>query len=277
MEPICQLDPELKRHELEGFEFPLGVYPVEAMTPAPGYRSEFEPADGDDDDGKWEHWPDRYVYDAVVSAERVQAFTVAALTMMPRRVFPILDFLGHDAYREIDPYIAYEPCGIDEILEATERFGPFFFEDGMCGFGAMSDEPFAYLFLDEHKILTIRVEPDLREKVERLLRAFDLAAVPEPSGADAAAHEHRGVLLAPADRPELMSGEEIVERLRDDWRLSLNIDPEGNVDDGGQVLGATGWRCLMRFPREAAVDAYAELYLIASSLNEAELLCLAES
>lgn len=43
----------------------------------------------------------------------------------------------------------------------------------------------------------------------------------EPAGADSAAHEHRGVLDTPKDRPELLNHDEILERLRDEWRLLL--------------------------------------------------------
>jgi hypothetical protein len=271
----CVADESIQRHVIDGFSFPLGVYPVEEMTPRPGYSTEFEAADPEEDDADWESWPDRYVYDVVVPATRIGALWDQLFALMPGRVFPILDFIGHDAFREVDPYMAYEPVGKERVTDAIRRFRDFFFEDGMVGFGVVSDEPFLYLFVDEHKILTVRAEPDLKPQVEGVLRAFDLEPTDEPAGADAAAHEHRGVLLAPRDRPDLLTGEEVVEELRERWRLLLNIDPESNLDDEGEDLGFTPWRCLVRCSNEKSPDErYAEVLLVADRLRRAEELAM---
>lgn len=266
----CQLEENLTRQEKGDFKFPLGVYPVEEMTPRQGYTLTFEPADGEDEHGEeWEEWPDRYVFDAVLSAERVPALCRQLFAMFPGRVYPILDVLGHDAHREIDPYIAYELVPIEVFTDAVRRFKDYFFEDGMCGFGAMSEAPFFYVFIDEHKIVTIRAEPTLKERIEKLLKAFDLEQVEEPAGADAASHEHRTVLAVPEDKPEMLGPEEIVEQLRDHWELVLNVDPEGNVDDEGNNLGTTPWRCVVRIG-DLPKARYAEVLLYADCLRVAE-------
>lgn len=250
--------------------FPLGVYPVEAMTPAQGYTVLFEPADGDNE-GEWEEWPDRYVFDIVISAERVEPLVRHLLTLLPGRVYPILDILGHDAFREVDPYVSYELVGLDRFTDTLRRFRGFFFEDGLVGFGAMSDEPFIYLFVDEHKIVTLRCVMEQREQVEAVLRAFDLEETEKPAGADAALHEHRSVLVSPADEEDVLGFEEILEELRDQWQLMLNIDPETNVDDDGNDLGVTAWRVLARAEYETEpVVRYVEVFLRASCLGEAE-------
>jgi hypothetical protein len=257
------------------FAFPLGVYPIEPMKPRPGYTMDFEPADGSNEEGEWEEWPDRYVFDIVITAERVEPLCRNLFALLPGRVYPILDILGQDAYREVDPYISYELIGIDRFTDALRRYRGFFFEDGLCGFGAMIDEPFLYVFVDEHKIVTVRAETDLKERVEKILSAFDLEPVEQPAGADSASHEHRGVLEAPDDRPDLLTEEEIIENLRDEWRLTLNIDPETNVDDDGTDLGITGWRCLVRcFEEGSERPRYAEVILTAGSLRAAEDLAL---
>lgn len=243
----CIADPAINRVVTDGFAFPKGSYPVESLTPKQGYAVFFEPADGDDDAGEWEEWPDRYVYDIVISAERVPALCRSLFALLPPRLYPILDVLGHDAYREIDPYISYDLLGFDRFLSGIRSFHEYLFEDGLVGFGAMSDDPFFYVFVDEHKIITVRASTVLKDRVERILQAFDLEATPEPAGADSAAHEHRGVLTTPGDRPELLSAEEIVEYLRDDWRLVLNVDPDENVDEEGNALGTTPWIALVRF------------------------------
>jgi hypothetical protein len=311
----CALDPNLKRHEVGDFKFPLGVYPVNKMTPKTGYTIHFEPADsesgpstpmevdergepieGSGEDapglasfaqggGEWEPWPERFVFDVVISAERLESFCRMLFALLPDRIYPIIDFLGHDAFREVDPYMAYEQVPLDVFTDGVARFRDFFFEDGMCGFGAMCETPFLYFFVDEHKIVTIRVEPSYKERIERLLAAFDLAQVTDPAGADSASHEHRTVLTAPSGRDDLLTAEEILERLRDRWNLMLNVDPEGNVDDEGKELGTTLWRVVVRVDSfkfdegnsvfkpadfDRALSRYAHVIVYADNLNLAE-------
>jgi hypothetical protein len=266
----CRVDETLERVRVGDFAFPLGAYPVEAMEPRPGYSVLFEPADGDND-GEWEEWPDRYVFDIVISAERVESLVRHLMSLLPGRIFPILDVLGRDAYREVDPYVSYELLGLDRLTDVVRRFPAFFFEDGLVGFGAMSDDPFMYLFVDEHKIITLRCPVDRRESVERVLAAFDLEEMDEPAGADAALHEHRSVLVTPEGDAQVLGFDEILEELRDEWRLVLNVDPESNVDDRGKDLGVTAWRMLARadYPEEPMVR-YIEVLLRASCMAEAE-------
>lgn len=269
--PTCTIDPSIERKSISGFKFPLGVYPVEPMTPLSGYTAEFEPEESAEDMGDWEAWPDQYVFDIVVPADRVEALWHQLFAMMPGRVFPIIDYIGHDAYREIDPYMAYEPIGKEKVTNAIRQYRPFFFEDGMVGFGAVSEDPFFYIFVDEHKIVTVRVEPDYRPRIEKLLEAFEIPPREDPAGADAAAHEHRSILVTSPDRPDLINGDEIVERMRDSWRLVLNVDPDSNVDDEGEELGITPWVCLARYSTDQSPhDQYAQLVLTADSLRRAE-------
>lgn len=269
----CQADPSLQRLVVEGFSFPLGAYPVEAAAPRAGYSLHFEPADEGgpgEEEGEWEEWPDRYVFDIVISAERIESLCRMLFALLPGRCYPILDVLGHDAYREIDPYIAYDLVGMDRFADSVRRFRDYLLDDGMVGFGAMSEEPFFYIFVDEHKIITLRCEPEMKDRVEKVLHAFDLEVMEEPAGADSVAHEHRSVLLVPTDNPDLLSPEEVVERLKDDWNLLLNVDPDRNVDDEGNELGVTPWRCVVRCEFEERPDRYAEVILDARNLREAE-------
>ncbi len=267
----CEQDSSIERVLVNGFPFPLGVYPVEPMIPVPGFASEFEPADGDDENGDWEAWPDRYVYDIVVPATRLEALWQQLFALMPGRVFPIVDYIGHDEYREIDPYIAYEPIGKERVTNILRRYRPFFFEDGMVGFGAVSEDPFFYVFVDEHKIITVRVSPEDRPRVEKLLAAFDLSQIDEPAGADAAAHEHRSILLISDEDPSLLNGDEIVEQARGDWQLVLNVDPDTNLDDDEQEILMTIWRCVARYtPDHDTNDLLCEVLLVAPCLRRAE-------
>ncbi len=266
------IDPTLTRVRAQEFACPLGVYPTDPARFAPlqGFHVDFEPADKDDDEG-WEEWPDRYVYDVVITHGRVRALARALFTLMPGRLYPILDIYGHDAYREIDPYIAYEMVGFERFSDGVRRFREWLLEDGFVGFGAMSLEPFMHVYIDEHKIITVRAESAMRERVERALAAFDLAPVPEPMGVDSVEHEHRDVLAQPADDDQGASRDDILEDLREQWGLTLNIDPDSNVDDDGNDLGATGWRCIVRRRiDDHDRDEAFEVLLVADCLAEAE-------
>lgn len=277
--PNLLLDDKLSRVEMRGFAFPLGVYPIEPADPRAGYVLEFEPADGatsfPDATGtpgaeeEWEEWPDRFMFDVLVPAGRLRSLCLMLFSLLPRRVYPILDVLGRDAYREIDPYIAYDQVGIDRLFEGLGMFGQWLLEDGMVGFGAMSLEPFLYIFIDEHKIVTVRAELSMKERVERVLGAFDLGEVPALSGADSVEHEHRTVLADPSRHSEAVRAEEIIDYLRESWRLQLNIDPTSNVDDEGKPLGLTWWDCLARCMTDGE-PRHAEVLLAASNLEEAE-------
>jgi hypothetical protein len=341
----CQVDSSIQRVTAGAFAFPLGVYPVEALTPVSGYTLTFESADGGDDDGPepgdraepeldlpdppdragradlddrdapdrprgaggnrrglgtgggageadesdledlddgpgaegfegdgeggWTHWPDRYVFDINISASRVEALCRQLFALLPGRVYPILDVMGNDAYREIDPYIAYDLVGLERFQDGLRRFRAWFFEDGTVGFGAMSEEPFFYVFVDEHKIVTVRAEAHMKERVERVLAAFDLKEVDKIAGVDAAVHEHRTVLDAPRDRPDLLTHDEVLEEVRDLWSLTLNLDPLKNTDDDGADLGVTLWRCVVRVFSEQGDVRYAEVLCSADCLQTA--------
>lgn len=286
--PTVLLDSSLERRTISGFRFPLGVYPVEVVEPVSGFVADFEPADGGDDAGApeevpeevagdWEPWPDRYMFDVLITASRIPALCRALFSLLPPRVYPILDVLGADAYREIDPYIAYDLVGAERFLDGVIHFGDWLFEDGLVGFGAMAMNPFMYVFVDEHKAVTIRVAESLRDSIRGLLESFDLTEVPEIVGADAVAHEHRSALVRTRDRRDGLHPEEVVERLQDAWLLQLNIDTTSNTDDDGHELGVTPFRCVLRCHRSEDVhDApvYAEMFLSASCHEAAEAMAL---
>lgn len=273
-------DPAIERKIVDGFQFPLGTYPTETSAPAAAYTVQFEAADGSDPAAftganfgeDLEEWPDRYVFDILVSHERLRALCRALFAFLPGRFFPILDILGHDAYREIDPYIAYELVGCEKFFDALRFFDPFLFEDGLVGFGAMSVDPFYYVFIDEHKVVTLRVTPEMKEKAEKLLAAFDLRPVEELASVDSVSHEHRGVVVAPDEHPEMLTPDEIIERFRDNWMLQLNIDPATNLDADGNELGMTPWQCIARCTpsEDEKQESYAEVLLTAPNLADAE-------
>ncbi|MGP1310396.1 MAG: hypothetical protein ACTS27_09390 [Phycisphaerales bacterium] len=270
------VDPAVSRLQVGEFDFPLGVYPVDAAqaTPAPGFVSDFEQADGDET-GDWEEWPDRYMFDIVAPRKQVETLCLALFSMLPGRVFPILDVLSEDAYREIDPYIAYESVSFERFIDEIRRYRSWFYDDGMVGFGAMSLDPFVYVFVDEHKIVTARVETSMKGRVEKLLAALEIPQADELSGVDSTEHEHRSILALELEGRQFASHAEIVERMRERWALSLNIDWDANVDDDGRVIGMCGWRVdVRRFDEREQETGRWEVLLAAESLAEAEMLAI---
>lgn len=279
---LYEIDKNIERKEIRGFAFALGVYPTKTMTPKQGYIVEFESSDSDTgspsdistlgDTGEWEEWPDRFLFDICITHTRLRSLCKLLFRLLPGRIYPILDILGRDAYREIDPYIAYDAVGLDRFFETLTVYGDWLYEDGLVGFGAMSLDPFLYVFIDEHKVVTVRAELELKGRIEAVLRAFDLPPVDEIRTADAADHEHRTVLNTPPFDTTLQSIDEIVEDLRDLWRLQLNIDPTVNVDDDGRDLGVTGWYCIGRAvdPLDPSLRQYAEVLVSAECLDTAE-------
>ena len=112
------VDPTAHRVEVGEFDFPLGVYPVTPAEaePAPGYTTEFEQADGDET-GDWEEWPDRYMFDIVLPRKRLEMLCLSLFSMLPGRVFPILDVLSDLNYpADVIEDLSREA---DEILHTT--------------------------------------------------------------------------------------------------------------------------------------------------------------
>ena len=264
---------DVNRIEEGGFQYPLGVRPLDLLQPKQGFAITFETADGGDEPGGWEEWPDRYVFEVFVSADRLASLTRALFALLPGRVYPILDMLGEDAHREIDPYIAYELVGLDHFLAEFERRRDWLLEDGLVGFGAMSAEPFLYIYMDEHKIVTVRAAVELKPAIEQTLRAFDLDELDEIAAIDSVAHEHLSVLPDPADatEPVLSAYEAQLEELLDAWRLVLNVDDLSNVDEDGTPLGVTPWRLTLRLRNQQSPESsdYFEVLALASSRIEA--------
>jgi hypothetical protein len=272
-EPVCRLDPARTRMVApNGFRYSHGCVPTEPCLPVEGYLSEFEPGAGD--------WPDTYFFDVVLSHEKIGPVMTDLFSLLPDDVTPMLDVRGDDAYREMDPYIGLEPVTKEEMLTVVNRFQAFLFDDGHCGFGAMAEEPFCSVYLDDHKVIAVRIELARGHEVEAILEEHGIATGVNPTGVDAVGHEHRDVLWTDENRSELLDFYGVLDELRFRWNLELNIDPETNIDDDGRQLGLSAWRVLLYLEPTAAKHStgkpprgvYAELLLTAGSLQEADRL-----
>jgi hypothetical protein len=272
--PLCASDPKLSRQAAaNGFRYPLGCVPAENLEPREGYLVEFESSQ--------EEWPDCYMFDAVVSAEKVEPLVRDLLRLAPVRVTPILDVRGDDAYREIDPYLGVEEIHKQAVVDMLASARAFLLEDGHCGFGVVAEEPLFYLYVDDHKMVTVRVGLTDAAEVEEIFAAHDVPGDVEPIGVDAAAHDHLDTLWTDDNRRDLLDFYGMLDTLRYEWNLELNVDPATNVDDDGRRLGTSAWRVLLLLeptqspsgwrggaaPRGEAGGKYAEILLAADCLQ----------
>ncbi len=264
-----ELRHDLKRSEVEGYQFPLGIEPISLPAPKQGYTLEYTP--GEDGD------PDTYAFHIVISHDRLSAVIREAFEFLPEEVIPIVEIGSRDAYRALDTYLGSEMIPTDDFLKIWKRFEPLLLEDGSIGAGANAEQPFVEIFLDTWKGLLINVPISMRREVERMLSRHGLREVletwphdldhsPEPPS------QLREVLRTEDDQsPDL---DEILLQLREAWGLELDVDPEVNVDESGRRLGMVLWHAIVLAVRQdrRGKGAYITIWATAGSLSEMERL-----
>jgi hypothetical protein len=263
---------DLRRAVIDGFALPLGLDPGQIKGPAAGYTISYSAATDDE--------PDTYSFYVAVSHERIAAIARRALALLPRRVCAIVEISSRDAYRQTDVYLSDEEISRRDFLAGWREWEAVLLEDGAIGAGANSEHPFIEVFLDQWKGLSIIVPLGMREQVESMLAEFGLEEVPETW----AVGEDNPGLDEVQIRSVLESGEDLVadiddvlQALRSQWCLELNVDRDTNVDEGGRRLGLTLWHALVGVrsadggnapPEEADLSVWAT----AGSLSELERL-----
>lgn len=264
-----ELRHDLKRSEVEGYQFPLGIEPISLPAPKQGYTLEYTP--GDDGD------PDTYAFHIVLSHDRLSAVIRDAFDFLPAEVVPIVEIGSRDAYRALDIYLGSEMIPTDDFLKVWKRFEPLLLEDGSIGAGANAEQPFVEIFLDTWKGLLINVPINMRREVEQMLARHGLREVletwphdldhsPEPPS------QLREVLRTEDDQsPDL---DEILLQLREAWGLELDVDPDANVDESGRRLGMVLWHAIILAVRQdrRGKGAYITVWATAGSLAEMERL-----
>ncbi len=264
-----ELRDDLKRSEVEGYQFPLGIEPISMPAPKQGYILEYAPGEEDD--------PDTYAFHVVVSHDRLGALIHDAFEFLPNEVVPIVEIGSRDAYRALDIYLGTEPIETRSFLKVWKRFESLLLEDGSIGAGASAEQPFVEVFLDTWKGLLINVPIRMRREVEQMLARHGLREVletwphdiehsPEPPS------QLREVLRTEDDQsPDL---DEILLQLREEWQLELDVDPDGNVDESGKRLGMVLWHAIVLAVRQdrRGKGAYITFWATAGSLAEMERL-----
>jgi len=260
---------DLKRSVVGSYALPLGIEAVDLDPPTQGYTVKFTTGEEDE--------PDGYSFHAVLSHERMRSLVRDAFELLPEEIVPIIEIGSRDAYRSVDVYLADEPLPRERFLEVWEAIEPIVLEDASIGIGANSEEPWIEVFLDSWKGLTIHVDVERRDEVERLLRRHGLQEVAETwpeveeSDLEPSTRSREVLELIDDQSPDI---DELLLSLRDMWGMELNIDPETNIDEGGRELGMTLWQALVLADAADGNEdrgAYISIWAAASSINEMEM------
>ena len=259
----------LTRCDAEGFALPLGVEAGALPHPAQGYTLEYTPSE----DGLAE---DAYSFHVVVSHELVRAVLHAAFSLLPDEVFPVIEVGSRDAYRSIDVFATPEMVNKRDFLEIWAAYEPFLLEDATIGAGASGDDPPIEVFLDAWKGVAIHVPVSQRDRIETMLIGLGLREVPETWPIDIersvlSNSRVRDVLqIVDEHSPDL---DELLLQMRESWGLSLDVDRDENIDEGGRALGYTLWHSIIVVePADGSEHhgAYISIWSTAISLGQVE-------
>jgi hypothetical protein len=234
-----RLRQDLTRRSVGSFQLPLGVEPEGLPEPTQGYTLTYQAGEGDE--------PDTYAFHIVVSHDKLKPIIDAAFDLLPDEVTPVVEIGSRDAYRSVDVYVGEEPLPVDHFLRVWYEFEDVLIEDVCIGAGANAEDPFVEVFVDSWKGIVIHVPMEWRERVEKMLHKLGLEEVAEtwPGGLEQEEplSQIREVLeIEDEHSPDL---DELLLQLREAWDLTLNIDPESNLDDAGRELGLTLWHAIV--------------------------------
>ncbi|UCD74816.1 MAG: hypothetical protein JSV91_13635 [Phycisphaerales bacterium] len=258
----------LQRASIGGFALPLGLIPTSIRPPTVGYTFSYNPSREDE--------PDTYTFEVVVSHERLRPLIGRAFALLPEEVFAVVEIGSRDAYRMMDVHVGERTITREAFLEGWARHEPFLLEDCSIGVGARSEEPLLEVFLDAWKILTIHVPLSMRDDVEELLQSEGLEEVPMTWPEEEEDDPPHGWRFRPVlELPDGTAAEadDLLTRLRQEWRLVLNVDPESNIDEAGRELGLTLWQAVISVGWSEGGrrrQAYVSLWAAAGSLATIE-------
>ena len=265
---VVRLNADLKRASIGSFLLPLGLLPSSETAPHQGYTIAYNT--GDDDE------PETYTIQVVISHDQLPTLVDRALRLLPEEVVAILEIDSQDAYRTTDVFLSEEPISRSNFIENWQCYAPFLLEDCSIGVGANSEEPFLEIFLDPFKTLNFHIPLEMRDVLENMLSDLGLEEVPYTWPIDECESMIRGWRIRPVlDRsdPNLADEVELLNHLQHAWRLTLDIDPDHNVDEVGRELGFTLWHVQMLVESAFGApvnEAVFALWVTADSLSRVE-------
>jgi hypothetical protein len=98
---------------------------------------------------------DLCVVRAAVSRQYLGYVLQRLFGVLPGDVYVALAVASRDIYREYDLLHSELPVSKSSLWRTISEFEDVFLDDGFLGFGAISYEPRAEVFLDEHKLITV--------------------------------------------------------------------------------------------------------------------------
>lgn len=258
------IDPTLKRLLIDGFTFPLGWKPSDGKRPFEGYTISRLDSDLE--------LPDTHQFQIAVSHERLKPLLARLFALLPEQVYPILEIISTDAYRQVDTLMSPEPISLTDFLTTWAEVEPLLLDDCALAAGAMSEEPYVEVFLEANKFIIVNIASEQSRLLEAELDAAGLHEVPSHwIDDDDCMDEFTSVLM---EKNGLMTLDDVIVHLHRLWRLELNIDPEGNPDEAGRDLGVTLWHVLILVVRRDqpsnSEHARIEIWLSADSLGQVE-------
>ena len=235
MSDAYRIRSDLKRVDVDGFAFPLGVEATSACPSSQGYAVAWLEGESDG--------PDTYSYFVAVSHERLKPLVDSLFQLLPDEVAGIVEVGSRDAYRAVDVFLSQQVISRESFLEIWACYESLFLEDASLAVGVNTSTPFMEIFIDQDKRVTVHVEPEGREAVDRILAGHDLLECDER---DIAVSESQleGTLIRPVlvEDPDLLCDlDQLLLTLRDGWDLMLDEEFDRNLDSAGRELGYTLW------------------------------------
>ena len=235
MSDAYRIRSDLKRVDVDGFAFPLGVEAATARPPCEGYAVAWLEGEAEGSD--------TYSYFIAVSHERLKPLLDSLFELLPDQVAGIIEVGSRDAYRAVDVFLSQQVISRESFLEIWQCFEAIFLEDASLAVGVNTSTPFMEIFIDQDKRVTVHVEPEQREFVDRILEHHEL---PERHEGEIAVSEEQleGTLVRPilVEDPDLLCDlDQLLLTLKDGWGLMLDEEFDRNLDAAGRELGYTLW------------------------------------
>lgn len=278
---------DLERRTSGKINCPLGVFPCdddvlleegfearyqtreEAIAGANAIDKELAESDIEDVEFSESTVAEQYEYRLLLSVERVQPIMRRLFVeLMPDEVHALYEEFSFDAFRETDAYMSEEPVARARFLKAWDTYGAFFVEDGKCGFGAISFDPFIEVFLEEHGAIFLACDMAFKSRVETAIARLKLKELEPWRGVENFRHSHRDILISNADDAELMDEDDIKFSVIE----SLSMKPSNLHEGEPDKLPTPYWVHVevdLSFASASATGACATFAVTASSHDDA--------
>jgi len=219
--------------------------------------------------------PETLTYTVAVSHELVRPLLREFMRWLPASVSGLMELGSRDAFREVDVYIG-RPIDVDRFRSVWDLFEPILLEDATLGIGVNGSDPFFEIFLDQDKRVIVHVEPTWSDRIEDVLRRFNIRRCHDEDIQPTTEGGHVMVrpILENIDGC-LSDPDHLLLALQAAWHLELDDDPERNLDARGRDIGFTLWRGLVLVDQEDPAGrrvGHAQIWGVATCRRDIERL-----